>query len=133
MRRASSALKAAYGESSRVPLPIDAIAVSPKRVRIGPGSDDDDVDAEPTDLEAERVAQRLHRVLGGMIEGATWKRQPSAHGAEVHDLAPALAAHAGQHELREPRQAEDVRLELAAHLLHRHELEGRLLAIARDR
>src|SRR5207253_1731247 len=69
-------------------------------------------------------------VLGGVVEGAARERESPAHRGEVHDAAPALAAHAGENELRQPDEAEDVGLELAAHLGHRHLLEGALLAVA---
>src|SRR5207253_2267707 len=91
--------------------------------------DHDHVDTEGPHLEAERVAERLHGVLGGVVEGAAREREPPAHRGEVHDPAPALAAHTREDELGETDQAEDVGLELAAHLGHRDLLEGALLAV----
>ena len=50
--------------------------------------------------------------------------------ADVDDAAPALLAHAGQHELRHADEAEDVGLELAAHVVERHLLDRAVLRVA---
>src|SRR5207302_11136435 len=95
-----------------------------------PGLDHDHVDAEAADLEAKRVADRLDRVLGRVVEAAAREREAPSHRADVDDLAPALAAHAWQHELRKAHEPEYVRVELAAHLVERYFLDRPALAVA---
>ncbi len=92
-----------------------ALAASPNSVVISPGSSSIDVDAEAAHLEAQRVGDRLQRVLGRVVAAAAGERQPPAHRADVDDPAPALRAHLRQHQLREAHEPEHVRLELAAH------------------
>ena len=53
---------------------------------------DDDVDAEARDLEAQRVGDRLDRVLGGVVEAAAREGEAAAHRGDVDDLAPAPAS-----------------------------------------
>ncbi len=92
--------------------------------------DEDHVDAEAGDLEPQRVAQRLQRVLGRVVPAAAREGQAAAHRADVDDLAPALRAHRRQRQLRQPREAEDVRLELPADGVERDRLDGAALAVA---
>ena len=70
-------------------------------------------------------------MLGGVVEAPAGKRETPTHRADVDDLAPALPAHARQHQLCEAQQAEDVRLELAPGGLRGHGLERAALAVAR--
>ena len=88
--------------------------------------DHDDVDAESPDLEAQRVAQRFQGVLAGVVVRAAGNRQPPADRAHVHDPTPALTAHPGQHELNQPRRAEEVGLQLHAGVLDRDLLDRAL-------
>ena len=127
---ATSALNASYGPSSARALVDrrDGRVAEPGLDEAG--LDDDDVDAERRDLEAQRVADRLERVLGRVVEAAAGEREVRAHRADVDDLAAALRAHAGQHELRQAHEAEDVRLELAAHLVDADRLDRARLRVA---
>ena len=90
----------------------------------------DDVDAEARDLEAEGVGERLDRVLGRVVDAAAGEDELAAHRADVDDPALAGLAHAGQHELAHPHQAEDVGLELPADAVHRDRLDRAALAVA---
>jgi hypothetical protein len=69
-------------------------------------------------------------MLGRVIEAAPREGELAAHRADVHDLSPSLVAHSGQHQLRQPHEAEHVRVELAAHLLGRDLLDRAALAVA---
>jgi hypothetical protein len=95
-----------------------------------PGLHDDDADAEALDLEAQRVADGLHRVLGRVVEAAAREGEVRAHRGHVHDPARALRAHRRQHELAHAHEAEDVGLELAAHLVEGDALDRARLAVA---
>ena len=95
-----------------------------------PRLDQDHVDAEGLDLEAQRVGDRLDRVLGRVVEAAAREDELPAHRGQVDDLAPALPAHPGQHELAQAHEAEHVGLELVAHLVHRDRLDRAGLAVA---
>ena len=65
-----------------------------------------------------------------MVDAAAGEGQLAAHRADVHDPAPALAAHARQRELAHPDQAEDVGLELAADRVEVDRLDRARLAVA---
>ena len=92
--------------------------------------DDRDADPEALDLEAQRVRDRLDRVLGGVVDPAAGEHEPPAHRADVDDPPVMLAPHPRQHQLAHPDEAEHVRLELAADLLHRDVLDRPGLAVA---
>ena len=95
-----------------------------------PRLDQDRVDPEPAHLKAQRVRDRLDRVLGRVVVAAAGKRQPPAHRADVDDLAPALLAHLSQHELGQRDEPEHVRLELPAHRVQPDLLDRAALAVA---
>ena len=95
-----------------------------------PRLDDDHVDAEAADLEAQRVGDRLHRVLARVVVAGAGEGEAPAHRGDVDDLAPALRAHRREHELAHADEAEDVRLELRADLLERDGLDRARLAVA---
>ncbi len=65
-----------------------------------------------------------------MVEAPAGERQAPAHRADVHDLAPALGAHPGQHHLGQRDRAEHVRLELPPHGLQRNLLDRAALRVA---
>jgi hypothetical protein len=92
---------------------------------------DRDPYAEAGDLEAEGVAQGLDGVLCGVVVAAAGEGELAAHGGDVDDPAPPLPAHPREHQLAHPGEAEHVRLELPAHLLHRDLLDRPGLAVAR--
>ena len=94
------------------------------------GLDEDDVDAEALDLKAQRVADRLHGVLGRVVQPTAGEGEAAAHRADVDDLAAPLFTHPGEDELAHPDETEHVRLELAPHVLERHGLDGAGLAVA---
>jgi hypothetical protein len=112
---ATSALNPPYGPSA---------SASPTAV------DDRHADAEALDLEAQRVADRLDRVLGRVVEAAARKGEVGTHRGDVHDPPGALRAHRGEHELAHPHEAEDVGLELAADHVERDALDRPRLAVA---
>ena len=91
---------------------------------------DHDLHAEGADLEAQRVRQRLDRVLARVVEPAAGEGQPAAHRGDVDDAARALRPHAGQHELAHAEQAEHVGLELAPGGVHGDRLHRARLAVA---
>jgi hypothetical protein len=95
-----------------------------------PRLDHDHLDAVAAHLEAERVAQGLDRVLGRVVEGPAGKHQAPAHRAEVHDPPGPPPAHPGEHEPGQLDEAEDVRLELGPHALHRDGLERARLGVS---
>src|SRR5664279_4164633 len=80
-------------------------------------------------LNPERVRQRLHRVLAGVVERSARQCHPAAHRGDVQDPALPGPAHPGQHQLGEPDQAEEVRFELPADVVHRHLLHGPVQAV----
>jgi hypothetical protein len=90
----------------------------------------DHVDAEAAQLEAQRVGDRLQRVLARVVVAAAGKRKPAAHRADVDDLAPVLGTHLSQHQLGEAHGPEDVGLELAPNGLQRNGLDRSALAVA---
>ena len=118
------------GRRAASPRSTECAAVSPNSVLISPGSIRITSTPKFAHLPAHRVADRLDRELRAVVDAAAGEHEPAAHRRDVHDLAEALAAHAGQDELAHPQQAEDVRLELAPDLVHRHLLDGPGLAVA---
>jgi hypothetical protein len=56
-----------------------------------PGLDQHDVDAELRDLHPQRVAERLDRVLGRVVERPAWQGGPAAHRGHVEYAAAFLA------------------------------------------
>jgi hypothetical protein len=66
-----------------------------------------------------------------VVDAAAREREAAAHRREVHDLAPALLAHLGQHEPAHRQQAEDVGVELGADALVGYGLDRAGLAVAR--
>jgi hypothetical protein len=95
------------------------------------GFDHDHVDAKALHLEAKRVAERLDRMLRRVVPAAAGEGQAPAHRADVDDPPPALAPHAGEDELRQPGETEEVRLELAPCVLERDALDRAAEAVAR--
>src|SRR6185295_18999918 len=87
-------------------------------------------DAEATHLEAERVGERLDRMLGPVVGAAAGECELAAHRADIDDPAPALTAHAGKDELAHAHQPEDVGLELRLEALRRERLDSARLAVA---
>ncbi len=128
MAAPTAALKVSYGSSPT--------GIEPDRGLREPGADQprldhDHVDAEALQLEAQRVAQGLDRVLRRVVPAAAREGQLAAHRADVDDPAPALPPHPRQHELGQAGEAEDVRLELPPRLVERHALDGAAQAVAR--
>ena len=72
------------------------------------GLNDDDVDSEGAQLHAQRIAQGLDGILGGVVPAAQRCGQFPADGGDVDDGARALGAHVRGHQLGEATQAEDV-------------------------
>ncbi|GAB2691330.1 hypothetical protein GCM10027194_27140 [Thalassiella azotivora] len=83
------------------------------------------------ELDPEAVAESLHGELGGVVPGAQRLVDAPADGRHVDHPALAALAHPRQDELGQPREADDVHLQLAAGLVHRHVLEGAVRTVAR--
>ena len=78
-----------------------------------PGLDDHDIDAERRELVAERIGDRLERVLGGVVATEQRQRHTPAHAADVDDPTATALAHLRHDALRERDEPEHVGLELA--------------------
>ena len=80
-------------------------------------------------LDAQRVADRLDRVLGGGIGSGERHRHSPADGGDEHD-PPARGAQGGQQRLRDGDLAEHVDVELLAQVVRMDQLERAAVADA---
>ena len=88
------------------------------------GSTIETVDPPRAELDAERVGDRLERVLRRCVRAEERKRAPAADRAHEDD-APARAAQRREERLRDRDLPDDVHLELVPELVERDELERR--------
>jgi len=94
----------------------------PDRRRDRAGLDERDLHARRAQLDAQRVADRLYRVLGGGVGSGERHRDAAADGRDEDDPS-ASGAQRGQHRLRDGDLADDVDVELAANVVDGNQLE----------
>lgn len=85
---------------------------------------DGDLDPPGSQLDPQRVGDRLERVLRGRVGPEERERAAAADRAHEHDPS-APRAERGQERLRDRDLPDDVHFQLPAELLDRDELEGR--------
>ena len=100
--------------------------VGPDAARLDHGH----LDAERFQFHPERVAQRLHGILGHMVPAPEIQDGLSGDGSDVDDAAAPLLPHGRKHQLAQAGEAEHVHFQLPAGLLHGHVLDGTEVAVA---
>jgi hypothetical protein len=114
-----------------------------KRVWFGPGRggagpvgseatglDEGDGDPEPGDLLGERFGQPFQRPLGGVVDAQAGEGDDAREAGYLQDVPAALLAEQRDGRLGDPQGAEQVGLDLAAHLGFGQLLDESEMAIA---
>ena len=102
----------------------DARGVLPDAGDVGPGLDQHDLDAEGTELVADRLGPALDRPLRGAIDRVGRLAHERRLARHDEDAAAPLRAEGRQQRARQLEHAEEVRLQDAAHVVVGQILEG---------
>ena len=99
-------------------------------VRKGPGLDDGDAQAERREFGGQRLRQAFDGEFGGVVVAGAGKADEAADGADIHHVAGAAGAHAGQRRLGHGDEAEHVGFEHGAYFGILAFLDGGQVAVA---